>query len=287
MKGVVGQYWRTAGRAGLRLSLAVVALTVLSLPASAQRTGEMPRQLEGAGMDERLGEVIPTDLVFTNENGEAVALANYFDGKKPVLLTLVYHNCPMLCNLVLHGLTEVMRDMSWTPGNEYEVVAVSFNPAETWEVARREKEKYLGMLGRPQAASGWHFLTGSEASIASLTNSLGFRYKWVEEQQEFAHPSALMFLDGNGRISRYLYGVDYKPRDVRAALVEASEGKVGTAMDQVLLYCFQYDPNANSYVLHAVNLMKLGGLLTLLILGAMLFVFWRREARRPQLKPTT
>jgi protein SCO1/2 len=238
-------------------------------------------------MDERLGQVIPPDLVFTNENGETLPLASYLDGEKPVLLTLVYHNCPMLCNLVLHGLATAMRDMNWTPGNEFEVIAVSFNPEETWEVAKREKERYIKMLDRPEAANGWHFLTGTEASIAGLTESLGFRYKWLEDRQEFAHPSALMFLDGNGRVSRYLYGVQYKPRDVRAALVEASEGRVGTAMDQVILYCFQYDPNANSYVLHAVNLMKLGGLLTLLLLGTILFVFWRRETRRPQLRPTT
>ncbi|MEX1054499.1 MAG: SCO family protein, partial [Rhodothermales bacterium] len=133
--------------------------------------------------------------------------------------------------------------------------------------------------------TGWHFLTGTEASIDALTKSLGFRYRWIEDRQEFAHPTALMFLDGNGRVSRYVYGVEYKPRDVRAALVEASEGKVGTAMDQVILYCFQYDPNANSYVLHAVNLMKIGGLLTLLLLGTMLYLLRHRETRRPHLKP--
>ncbi len=248
--------------------------------ATAQQTGQMPRQLEGTGIDEQLGAVIPTHLAFRNGAGDPVRLDSYFDGERPVLLALVYHDCPMLCNLVLQGMTQTLARMKWTPGDEFEVVTVSFNPRETPEVASDAKEMYLGMLGRPRAAAGWHFLTGSDASIDALTDAVGFRYRWVEEQAEFAHPSTLIFLSGDGKISRYLHGIEYKPSDVRTALVEASEGKVGSAVDQIILYCFQYDPNANSYVPHAVNLMKLGGVLTILLLGSMLFMYWRRESRR-------
>lgn len=250
----------------------------------AQRSGEIPAELEGTGIDEQLGEVIPDDLVFKNELGEDVVLADYFDGERPVLLALVYHECPMLCNMVLQGLTKTLSQMSLTPGREFDVLAVSFNPRETPAVAREEKEMILGMLGNEQAAGGLHFLTGEEEAIAALTDAVGFKYRWIENRQEYAHPSALIFLSGKGKISRYIYGIDYPPSDVRRALVEASDGKVGSTLDQVILYCFQYDPDANSYVPHAVNLMKAGGVLTMLLLGGMLFVYWRRESQRADLQ---
>jgi protein SCO1/2 len=243
----------------------------------AQRSGVTPKELEGAGLDERLGDVIPTNLTFRDEEGGEARLSDFFDGERPVLLALVYHDCPMLCSLVLHGLTATLREMTWTPGEQFEVLTVSFNPRETFELARSVKEKHVAMLGRPEAGRGWHFLTGGTAAVDALTSSVGFEYNWVEAQQEFAHPSTLIFLDGNGRIARYLHGIEYDPGDVRAALVEASQGKIGSALDQVILYCFQYDPNSNSYVPHAINMMKLGGMLTLLALGSFLLVLWRRE----------
>lgn len=266
-----------AGGIGVLL-LAVAWVT--AFPAFAQPSGHTPRQLEGTGIDEHLGNSIPLDLVFRNESGQEVTLGSYFDGERPVLLALVYHNCPMLCDLVLHGLTQSMSQMAWVPGKQFDVLAVSFNPRETPEIAREEKEKYLRMLGNPDAAGGFHFLTGDEDAIAALTASVGFKYRWIEEQQEYAHPSSLIFLSGHGRISRYLYGIEFRPRIVRTALVEASNGKIGSTMDQVILYCFQFDPNANSYVLHAMNLMKLGGLLTVVLLGALLLLTWKREKRR-------
>lgn len=244
----------------------------------------MPAELHGAGIEEQLGDVIPTDLVFRNETGEAVALADYFDGERPVLLALVYHECPMLCNMVLQGLTKAMGQMDWVPGREFDVLAVSFNPRETPDVAREEKAMILEMLGKPAAADGLHFLTGDDPSIDALTDAVGFQYRWIEEKQEFAHPSALIFLSGHGKISRYIYGIDYPPSDVRRALVEASSGNVGSTLDQVILYCFQYDPNANSYVPHALNLMKIGGVLTMFLLGGMLYVYWRRESHRSNLQ---
>ena len=169
--------------------------------------------------------------------------------------------------------------MEWTPGEAFDVVTVSFAADETPDLAARAKERYLMVLDRPEAAKGWHFLTGSEENIHALADAVGFHFKWVEETQEYAHPTALILLGGDGKITRYLHGMQYEPRDVRTALVEASAGKVGTTVDRIVLYCFRYDSEANSYVADAVKLMKLGGGLTVLVLGLFLFIFWRRERR--------
>ncbi len=260
---------------------AVLAAGLAVCPAFAQPSGRVPEAFKGVGVDEQGGSMLPLDLAFRDEAGRPVRLGQYFDGEKPVLLNLVYHNCPMLCNLVLDGLTASLKDMSWTPGEEFEVITVSFSHLEGPDLAARQKALYLERLGKPRAAAGWHFLTGSQADIAALAAAVGFQFRWVEAQQEYAHPATLIFLSGNGKISRYLYGLEYPARHVRSALVEASEGKVGSAIDQVVLYCFQYDPNANSYVPHAINIMKLGGLLTMTLVGAMLLLFWRRESRQP------
>lgn len=271
-------------RLALSATLLIVKLlfvgALLPQTADAQRTGEMPDDFNNAGVDERLGETIPGDVVFRNEDGAEVALDSYFDGDRPVLLNLVYYDCPMLCGLVVQGLTKALARMSWVPGQEFDVLTVSFNAAEGPEMATKAKAHALQMLGKPQAADGWHFLTGSQSSIERLTDAVGFQYQWVEDQQEFVHPSVLMFVSGDRKVSRYIYGIEYDSRDVRTALVEASNGTVGSTVDRVLLYCFQYDPDKNSYVPHAFNLMKLGGLLTMISLGTMLFVFWRRESRQ-------
>lgn len=240
----------------------------------------MPDELVGVGVDEKLGETLPSDLVFWDEEGEEVDFGSFFDGERPVLLNLVYHDCPMLCGLVVQGLAKALAQMAWVPGREFDVLTISFNAAEGPELASAAKEHALHMLGRPEAAGGWRFLTGPQPSIDRLTKAVGFQYRWVEDQQEFAHPSVLMFLSGRRMLARYIYGIDYEPRDVRTALVEASNGTIGSTIDRVILYCFQYDSDKNSYVPHALNLMKLGGLLTMIALGSMLFVFWRRESRR-------
>ncbi|MDQ7040037.1 MAG: SCO family protein [Rhodothermus sp.] len=255
---------------------------LLTLPAVAQRSGQQLAVFEGVGIEPKLGAYIPLDLTFYDEEGRPVALQTFFDGRRPVLLTLVYHDCPMLCNLVLDGLTKTLRQMSWTPGEQFEVLAVSFDHRETPALVRRRKAHYLKMLGKPTAAAGWHFLTGDSTTIRALTDAVGFSFRWVPEKQQFAHPAALIFLSGDGKISRYLYGLEHDPGDVRKALVEASEGKVGTVLDQVLLYCFQYDPDENSYVANAFNIMRLGGAVTMVVLGITLFLFWRRERRRQQ-----
>ncbi len=247
--------------------------------AGAQPAGQLPAALEEVGVTEHLGDYIQRDLVFQDEQGRKVSIGSYLTGQKPVLLNLVYHSCPMLCNLVLDGLTKSLRESDWVPGQEFDIVTVSFSSREGPDLAAAQKEKYLSILGKPEAAGGWHFLTGSEAAIQALARSVGFQFHWVEAQQQFAHPAVLIFLSGEGKITRYLYGLDYPTRDVRTALVEASQGEVGNTIDKIILYCFQYDPQANSYVPHAINIMKLGGLLTVLALGAVLAVFWRRERK--------
>ncbi|WP_228350549.1 SCO family protein [Rhodocaloribacter litoris] len=253
---------------------------VLAAPAAAQRAGDLPPAFEGVGIEERLGEHVPAGLTFLDETGAEVRLGDYLGGERPVALNLVYFDCPMLCSLVLDRFTQTLRQMTWTPGEQFEVLTVSFAAGETPDLAARAKARYLSALGRPEAARGWHFLTGTEENIRALAAAVGFSFKWVEEAGEYAHPTALILLGGDGKITRYLHGMDYPAADVRKALVEASEGKVGTTLDRVLLYCFRYDPEANSYVPHAVNLMKLGGLLTVVVLALMLFVFWRRERAR-------
>lgn len=268
---------------------AVLFILIVSLPwvtnIRAQVSGHTPEVMEEIGLDEKLGESIPLSLVFQDETGADVQLAQFFDGTRPVVLTMTYHDCPMLCNLILDGFTAALKEFSWTPGEEYEVVSVSFSPDDTPEVAARQKRRYIADLGNEDAAAGWHFLTGDEESIDALADAIGFRFKWMEDRQDYAHPAVLTFLGGDGMVSRYLYGLTYPERHLRNALVEASEGKVGTTLDRVLLYCFQFDPDVNSYVLHAVNVMKLGGLLTVIVLGSFLLVFWHRERRKKRERP--
>ncbi len=248
----------------------------------AQDTPEerLPSVFEGVGIDEQLGESIPLDLVFLNEKGEEVTLDMYFDGERPVLLNFVYHNCPMLCSILLEGFTKTLGELEWTPGQEFDILTVSFSSLESPELASTQKQRYLKDLGRPEASSGWHFLTGSEDNIQALARSTGFQFKWMESTRDFAHPAALIFLAGDGKITRYIHGMYFAPSDVRKAIVEASRGTVGTRVDQIFLYCYRYDANANSYVLHATNLMRMGGFLTVLVLLTGLFIFWRRERRR-------
>lgn len=248
--------------------------------ASAQISGQQPDVFKDIGISEKLGSTIPGNLTFRDEQGKLVRIGDLLDGKRPVLLNLVYYSCPMLCNLLLDEQTSTLKEMAWTPGQQYEIITISFAPWDTPQMAAEHKARYLRQLGKPAAATGWHFLTGDEASIRAITQATGFKYKWVEEQKEFAHPAALIMLSGEGKITRYLYGLEHSPRDVRTALVEASQGKVGNVLDQVILFCFHYDANARGYVLQAKNVMKASGLLTMLALGSTLLVLWRREKGR-------
>lgn len=243
----------------------------------AQKSGRTRAEFEGVGITRMHGEAIPQDLAFRNADGETVQLREYFDGDTPVVLNLVYHDCPMLCGLMLDGITNTMHKLSWTPGEEYTVLTVSFNPRESPEMARAQRETYLKRFGREGAARGWHWLTGSEASIEALTQAVGFNFRWMPDENEYAHPTALIFLTGEGTVSRYIYGMELPKGDFRKALVEASNGSVGNPVDQIAMYCFQFDPDKNTYTADAFNLMKLASGLMVLVLGAALFIFWRRE----------
>jgi protein SCO1/2 len=263
-------------------ALAFVVSLALAAPgaARAQRTEPLPEQLEGVGITEHRDAKIPLDLAFSDEDGRAVRLRDYFHEDRPVVLTLVYYSCPMLCTLVLNGLTDAMRDLSWEPGAEYEVVTVSFDPRETSTLARLKKQNYLSMYGRAGAGAGWHFLTGREEEIHALTEAVGFGYRWDEEQQQFAHQAAIFVLTPDGRISRYLYGVLFEPLTLKLTLLEASKGKIGSPLDQIVLYCYHYDPKSGSYAPAAMRFMRLGGVLTMVLVGAWLSSVWLRSARR-------
>ena len=235
-----------------------------------------PPYLENVGIEQHLDAQVPPDLAFVDDTGRAVKLGDYF-GKKPLILNLVYYNCTMLCGEALAGLTGAMRLVKFDVGNEFDVVTVSFNPKETPEIAATKKKDYLKRYGRPGAANGWHFLTGPPESINALTKAVGFQYQYDPKIQQYAHATAIMVLTPQGHISRYFYGVDFPPKDLRLGLVEASQGKIGNAVDQVLLYCYHYDPATGKYGAIISNILRLGAGLTILILAGLILVLLRME----------
>ena len=245
--------------------------------AFAQNRAHVARAYEGVGLTPKLGAQVPADLMLLRSDSTAVLLDTLLT--RPTLLTFVYHTCPMLCSVLLDGLTRALESVPWTPGREYDLVTVSINPDETPFIARQQRDRYLKRLNRPGA--DWAFLTGDEAALRSLAESVGFGYRWVEEQQEYAHPAALIFLSDDGTVTRYLADVAPQGRDVRAALVEASAGEIGTLLDRAFLFCFQYDPASNSYVLAAKRTMRAGGIVAALLLTGFLAALWRREFNRP------
>ncbi len=262
-----------------RLLMPVVVLALLGAGrAHAQVAGQPVPGTEGVGLDNHIGQKIPLDLTFTDETGATVTLADYFAGGQPVVLNLLYYDCPMLCSLILDGFTRGIKEIPQTPGKDFTVVSVSFNPRETTEQAARQKARQLERLGRPDAAQGWHFLTGGEQNVFRLADAVGFRYKWNEAAQQYAHPAALTFVQADGTISRYLTGVAFEPTDLRAALSDASEGRTSTFLDQFIMMCFQYNAVEHRYTLVASRLMKIGGVLTLLVMGLVLTILWRRHA---------
>ena len=239
-----------------------------------------PGVLQEIGFDQRLGESVPLDLAFSDETGRSVKLSDYF-GKKPVVLSLVYYQCPMLCTISLNGLAGALEVLSFVPGQEFEVVTVSFDPKETPDLAAAKKKAYMARYNRPEAHAGWHFLTGPSESIEALTRAVGFRYVWDEATRQFAHPAGLLVLTPEGKISHYLFGVEYAPKDLRLALVDAAKGKIGNLADQLLLYCYQYDPQTGRYSASILNLVRLAGAATVLGLGAFILTATRRRRPRP------
>ena len=242
-----------------------------------------PPYLQNVGIEQHLDGQVPPDLAFVDDAGRAVKLGDYF-GKKPLILNLVYYNCTMLCGEALAGLTGAMKLVKFDVGNQFDVITVSFNPRETPAIAAAKKQDYLKRYGRPGAASGWHFLTGPAESIDALTKAVGFQYQYDPKLNQYAHVTAIMVLTPQGRISRYFYGVDFPPKDVRMGLVEASQGKIGNAVDQVLLYCYHYDPATGKYGAIVSNMLRLGAGLTILMLGVLLFILFRMEKLAPPRK---
>jgi protein SCO1 len=244
----------------------------VSLPARSQTTNTVPLPLQGVGIEEQVGKSVDLSLEFTNEKGYQEPLKDFFKPGRPVLLNLVYYNCPMLCNLLLNGQVDVLRKIPWTPGDQYEIVTVTINPSETFDLAQRKKQTYLAGLEKPEAAAHWHFLTDYAGNSKKLADQLGFHYKWDPRQQQYAHTAAIMFLSPSGMISRYLYGIRFKPLDVRLAATEASQGKGQLSVDRILLFCYHYDPKAGSYTAFASNVMTAGGGLVVLLMA---FAGWR------------
>lgn len=262
---------------GLRAAAAVLMVLTAVAPAAAQRKEPLPKDLEGVGITEHPGAKLPLDLEFTDDNGKVVRLAQYFSGNRPVILTLGYFRCPMLCTLVLNSLVEGLKGLPWTPGREFEIVTVSIDPTETFELAAHKKQSYLASYNRP--APGWHFLTDYQGNAKRLADQAGFHYRWDDKTGQYAHAAALTFLTPEGKVSRYLYGIHFRARDMRLALTEASQSKFGLSVDRLLLYCFHYDPQARAYVLFAGNVMRGGGVLTVLILAFLMWRMWRFEKR--------
>jgi protein SCO1/2 len=228
------------------------------------------------GVDQKLNAPIPMDLIFKDEAGKEVRFGNFFHGK-PVVLSLVYYECPMLCSLTLNGLVKSMRPLTFNIGDEYEVVTVSFDSNEKPELAAGKKSVYIKDYGRPGAAAGWHFLTGSPDSIDRLTDAVGYRYKWDETTKQWAHVSAIMVLTPDGRVSQYLYGIEFSARDLRLSLIQASQNKMGTLVDRILLYCYHYNPDTGKYGLVIMSMVRLASLGAVLALAAFVILNLRRE----------
>ncbi len=247
-----------------------------------QETGTenvVPKPLEDIGIEEKLGAQVDPQLTFRNEKGETVPLASFFKGHKPVLLSLAYYSCPSLCNFHLNGLTDAFRDLKAPLGEEFEFVVVSIEPKENPELAAQKKAAYIESYGRPEGAKGWHFLTGDQAQITALAKQVGFKYRWDEESKQWAHTAAAYVLTPDGKISRYLYGIVFDPKVLRLSMVEASDGKIGTIVDKLTLFCFHFDPKGNKYAIAAFNVMRAGGALTVFILALFLIPFWFRNRR--------
>ena len=265
----------------MRISVSIIFLLLLqgAFATPSVAIEDLPQPLQEVRFDQQLGKLVPLELPFRDTEGRDVVLADYF-GEKPVVLALVYFECPMLCTMVLNGLTAALKTIDFTPGQEFEVVAVSFDATETPELAAANRAGYLQRYGRPETEDGWHFLTGEQDAIQELTDSVGFKYVYDEESGQFAHAAGIMILTPDGRLARYFYGVEYPARDIRLGLVEAADEKIGSFSDQVLLYCFHYDPVVGGYTAVTMNIVRLAALATMLAIGLFVLVHLRRDRKQ-------
>jgi len=239
-----------------------------------------PSLLDKVGVDQRLGNSIPLDITFKDETGKIVKLGDFFNKGKPVALTLNYFSCPMLCPLVLDSLANTVKNMDFTVGKQYEIITVAIDPREGPRDAAKAKEKYLAKYNRPGAAQGWHFLTGSEQNIRRLADAVGVRYAYDAKLDQYAHPAVLIVLTPEGKISKYFMGLPSSPTDLKLGLIEASGGKIGSIVDQAVLFCYHYNPVTGKYDFVVMNLIRAGFILTTLILGSFVFYWWRRDHQR-------
>jgi protein SCO1 len=270
-------------RSLLAVSVFGFLLTIFnSLSGLAQPASKRPPMLRDVGIDQLLNNPVPLDLEFKDETGRTVKLREYFTDK-PVLLTLVYYDCPQLCNQVLNGATGALKTLPMTAGKDFIWLTVSFDPRETPELAAAKKDAYLQRLGKPEAAQGWHFLTGSEAAIKALTHAVGFRFLWDPLKKQYAHASGIMVLTPEGKVSRYFYGIEYAPRDLRLGFVDASQGRIGSLADQIIMYCYRYDPDSGTYGLVVINVLRIFGALTVATLIALiLFLRYKTKQKEAQ-----
>lgn len=249
-------------------------------PVQGQEAAKQPEALKNVGLDQKLGSQVPLNLNFLDESGAPVTLGDYF-GEKPVILTLVYYECPMLCTYILNGTLRAMRAMEFSAGNEFDVVTVSINPDETPELAMSKKVEYLENYQRESGQKGWHFLTGTEDQIKTLADAVGFRYTYDPASGEYVHASGIMVLTPDGQVARYFYGVEYSPRDLRLGLVEASNNEIGSPTDQVLLFCYQYNPLTGKYSFAILSILRVAGALTLIGIALLITLLIRRERKGP------
>jgi protein SCO1/2 len=263
-------------------------LVALSAPAFAQMSGTIassedtqqnarPSVLTQVGIDQNLGQSLPLDAKFKDEQGKDVVLGDYFKSNRPVLLAIVYYDCPMLCTQVLNGMTSAIGVLKFSAGKEFDIVAVSIDPRETPEIAAAKKKTYVERYRRPGANEAFHFLTGQQPAITAVTKAAGFRYVWDEKTQQFAHQSALILVTPDGHIAQYYYGIEYSPKDMRLGMIEASKEHIGNLADQVILYCYHYDPTTGKYGAMAMRLIRIGGVLTVALLLGFMFISIRKE----------
>jgi protein SCO1 len=267
----------------MKCGILIVAVALLALPAFGQGVLQAPAAppanmrppgLKHVGIEQHLNEQIPLDLPFKDETGKTVKLGDYF-GQRPVILSLVYYRCPMLCGQLLQGLESALRVVDFNPGKEFDVITVSFDPTDTPEVAAAKKAEIMARYKRPGTEAGWHFLTGSPDSIAALTKAVGFEYEYDNRTQQFAHATAIEIVTPQGKLAQYYYGIDFPPKDLRLGIIQASQNHIGTVVDQVLLYCYHYDPDAGRYSALIFRVLQVAGGLTILVLGSFILVMVR------------
>jgi protein SCO1/2 len=265
----------------IRSSAAVgaIALMLSAAPVRAQ-INQAPRELEGVGVTEHLNAQVPREAFFRDHTGREVRIGQYFDGRRPVVLNLAYHRCPMLCSMVLNALMRTLTRTIWNVGDQFDVITLSIDPRDTFEVAGQKRTRVLGAYNRPTAQRGWHFLQGSESQIRRVTETVGFQYRFDPQQDQYAHAAVTILLTPDGKVARYLYGLEYSPNDLRVGLLEASQGRSISTAERLILYCYHYDPQGQKYVVMAQRVMKLGGAVTVAALSAFLGVLWLRERRR-------